>query len=60
MLTVGQKMNSIFLETPYFSGMVCPVGVLAPAKIVNVTGLDKSVLSWIFNTTLLIVSFTIN
>jgi hypothetical protein len=33
----GQKMKSISLETPYFSGMVCPVGVLAPAKIVSVT-----------------------
>jgi hypothetical protein len=29
----GQKMKSIFLETTYFSGMVCPVGVLAPAKM---------------------------
>jgi hypothetical protein len=33
----GQKMKSNSLETPYFSGMVCPVGVLAPAKTVNVT-----------------------
>ena len=29
----GQKMKSIFLETTYFSDMVCPVGVLAPAKM---------------------------
>jgi hypothetical protein len=28
----GKKVKSIFLETTYFSGMVCPVGVLAPTK----------------------------
>ena len=27
-----QKMKLIFLETIYFSGMVCPVRALAPAK----------------------------
>ncbi len=30
-----KKVKSIFLETTYFSGMVCPVGVLAPAKTPN-------------------------
>jgi hypothetical protein len=29
----GQKNKLIFLKTTYFSGMVCPVGVLAPAKM---------------------------
>jgi hypothetical protein len=28
----GQKIKLISLETTYFSGMVCPVRVLAPAK----------------------------
>jgi hypothetical protein len=28
----GKKVKSIFLKTTYFSGMVYPVGVLAPAK----------------------------
>jgi hypothetical protein len=28
----GQKIKLIFLETTYFSGMVCLVRVLAPAK----------------------------
>jgi hypothetical protein len=37
MLQCGQKIKLISLKTPYFSGMACPVGVLAPAKIVNVT-----------------------
>ena len=31
----GQKMKSIYLETTYFSGMVCPVGVWLPPKCMS-------------------------
>jgi hypothetical protein len=33
----AENLKSSLLGTPPFSETVCPVGVLAPAKIVNVT-----------------------